>query len=366
MAVVAGFQNEISYKVTGLTADLTVRAYVPGNSYEIIPVDYDSELVQKLSSIKGVGAVQQYVVTEGIMQNAEGMQGVMVKGVGADYDWSFVRDHLTQGSIPVFADTTRSREIIISRLMANQLTAAEGDIVNIISVGDNVRRDRFRISGIYDSGIEEFDSQLVFAHVNTIRRVQQWYETTVDGYEIRIADQSNSGRITSEVTHVASSAGDYDTSTVRQRYRQIYDWLDMLDINTALVIILMFIVAGVNMICAILIIVLDSTRMIGVLTSQGMRRWSIQKIFIYRSMYITLIGMLTGNLFGIGISLVQQFWAPIKLDASSYMVSTVPVFLQWSNVLILDIAIFAGITLLVMLPTMIISSITPEKSIRFQ
>ena len=363
MGIVAGFQKEVSYKVTGLTADITVRAHTPGNPYELVADDYDPAMVGTLQDIPGISHVQQYVVCEGIMQSGAATQGVSIKGVGPDYDWSFLRGHTVGGELPVYDDSLRSRELIVSRKIADLLELEMGSEVNIISIGESARRSRFRVSALYDSGIEEFDSQLVFADIKTLRRIQNWPEEAIDGYEARVADPQDAYRA---AFRIMERTKDYSVETVRETYYQIYDWLDMLDMNTAIVIVIMFIVAGVNMICGILIIVLDSTRMIGILSAQGMRMWSIQKIFVYRSMHITFTGMILGNLAGLGLALAQQYSGVITLDPDAYMVVAVPVEVPWLSVLTLDVAVFAGITLLMMLPTMIISKITPEKSIRFQ
>lgn len=365
LGIVSGFQNIVSDKIRGLASDLQVTLRSDINPYQTPPFDDDSTLRETISESEGVAHIQPWLASTAIMQTKEGIEGVVLKGVDGDYDWGFIQSNLLQGEIPDYTDTIKSREVVISSSLAQKMDISTGDIINLLSVGDNPRRDRFRVGAIYQTAVEEIDHALVMADIRTVRHTAGADSLTISGYEIQTSDPAHAEEIAYNIID-ENFPSRINVDTVRDRYPALFDWLDMLDLNTVIVIVIMLVVAGVNMISGLLIIILEQTRTIGTLMTQGMSPRSIQKIFLYRSLYITLIGLLWGNAIGLALALLQQHFGIVTLDEALYMVDAVPVAVVWSQILLFNLGSIAAMTLLMTLPTMIITRMKPEIAVRFQ
>lgn len=375
LGVVNGFRSTVIGKVSGFAADIQVTAQGSGNSYEATPVAYDSVLVGDIASTEGVAHVQRFAAKAGILRGDSTIQGIVLKGFAPETDTTFLHKQLIAGRIPVFSDTVRSREAVISKTLGRAMGLGVGDKFEVLFVGsDAPRRDRLRVGGIYSSGMEEFDRMTVIGDLGVVQRLNGWEPTQIGGYEITVApgaDRDEVAELLAENVQVGSWFGGGDSenleiATVTDRYPQIFDWLEMLGLNTTIVIVIMLVVAVVNMASGVLIVVLEQTRTIGILKALGMRNGSLQRIFMLRSVGVTLRGLLWGNLAGLAVCLVQQYTGVLTLDPESYMMATVPVRVDWLQVVLLNLGTFAVITLAMALPTAIIARITPDKSIRFQ
>lgn len=386
LGVVNGFRNTVSEKVSGFAADIQLLPLGGANSYEGMPILYDSLLVDEVAATEGVAHVQRFASKAGIIRSDSSIYGIVLRGFAPETDTTFLHRQLVAGYIPTYTDTTRNREAVISRSISRAMQLQPGDKFDVLFVGgDRPRRDRLRVAGIYDSGMEEFDRMTVIGDLRIVQRLNGWSRDEVGGYEVllkrgtdrkevalRLAENLQPtdildgwGEIAVENTTDAGS-GDLEVWTVEERYPQIFDWLAMLGLNTTIVIVIMLVVAVVNMSSGVLIVVLEQTRNIGILKALGMRNGLLQRIFMLRSVRITLRGLLWGDLLGIALCLIQQYTGVVTLDPQSYMMSSVPVLLRWDEVLWLNLGTLGVITLAMALPAAIVARITPDKSIRFQ
>lgn len=382
LGIVNGFRSAVTTKVAGFAADIQLTAEGSGNSYEALPVTYDSALVADIAATEGVVHIQRFAAKAGILRGDSTIQGIVLKGLGAEADTSFLHAQLTAGHIPAFSDTTRSRDAVISQTLGRAMGIGLGDRFEVLFVGgDAPRRDRLRVAGIYSSGMAEFDKMTVFGDLGVVQRLNGWDRAQVSGYEIAVTPGADRGEVAyrlSETVHTDpfgewgftddenGEGQNLEIATVNDRYPQLFDWLEMLGLNTTIVIVIMLAVAVVNMASGVLIVVLEQTRSIGILKALGMRSGTLQRIFMLRSVGVTLRGLAWGNAIGLTLCLVQQYTGVLTLDPESYMMSTVPVQVDWVQVLLLNAGTLAVITLAMALPTAIIARITPDKSIRFQ
>lgn len=382
LGVVNGFRNTITEKLSGFASDIQVTAEGGGNSYEALPVTYDSSLVADIASTEGVARVQRFAAKTGMIRGDSTLAGIVLKGFAPESDTSFLHEQMVAGRIPVYTDTLRNRDAVISQTLSRSMRLGLGDRFEVLFVGgDAPRRDRLRVAGIYDSGMEEFDRMTVIGDMGVVQRLNGWSREQIGGYEIAVkpgADREQVALSLAETLHPGlvldgwgvpeggEAAGNLEISTVADRYPQIFDWLGMLGLNTAIVIVIMLVVAVVNMASGVLIVVLEQTRTIGILKALGMRNAVLQRIFILRSVRITWRGLLWGNLAGLVLCLVQQYTGWATLDPENYMMAAVPVRVDWTQVVLLNLGTLAVITLAMVLPTAIIARIAPDKSIRFQ
>lgn len=383
LGVVNGFRQEVGNKMSGFAAHIQITALESGHSYESLPLTYDPSFVEDLLDVPQVERVQRFAAKAGILRGDSTIQGILLKGVGSDFDSAFLHTQLVAGYIPAYNDTIRNREAVVSQRLARTMALELGDRFSVLFVGsETTRNDWLKVAGIYNSGMPEFDKLMVIGDLSVVQRLNNWSPDEISGYEVTVrnaaADVMKIEEVALELTETVhptlfpgwGNAGegntDLEVSTIYDRYPQIFDWLEMLGLNTLIVIVIMIVVAVVNMISGVLIVVLEQTRTIGILKALGMRGRMLQRIFIYRTASITLRGMFWGNLVGLAFCLVQQYTGWIALDAENYMISTVPIHIDWLSVVLLNAGTFAIITLMMTLPTFIISRITPDKAIRFQ
>ncbi len=382
LGVVNGFRSTVAGKVSGFASDIQLTARGSGNSYETLPVVYDSLLADEIRSTDGVAHVQRFAAKAGIIRGDSAIRGIVLKGFAPETDTSFLHRQMVAGRIPTYTDTARNREAVVSRALCRSMRLRLGDKFEVLFVGgESPRRDRLRVAGIYDSGMEEFDRMTVIGDLGVVQRISGWGRELIGGYEIALspdADPDRTASLLAETLHPAAVLdgwgapepaernGELDISTVGDRYPQIFDWLRMLGLNTAIVIVIMLTVAVVNMSSGVLIVVLEQTRTIGILKALGMRNAVLQRIFVLRSVLITLRGLLWGTLTGLVLCLVQQYTGVVTLDPESYMMAAVPVRVEWWQVVCLNAGTLAVVTLAMALPTAIVARIAPDKSIRFQ
>lgn len=370
VAIITGFKKEISQKVTGFGAHIQVLNLDSNLSYETVPVPAGLEGIKRVSEIKGVKNVQAFAIKAGIIKTGEEIHGAVLKGIDGDYDWSFIKDHLTEGELFQVSDSARSNKVVLSFSTASLLKLGVGDRFTMYFIQDPPRARTFTISGIYNTSLEEFDRLYIFADIKQVQRLNNWRLGEVSGYEVLIEDMDDLSEIAAAVREQVAFDFLEDGSRLKvedalQKNTQIFDWLKLQDMNVLVLVILMLLVAGFNMISGLLILILERTNMIGILKALGTRNASVRRIFLYQSAYLTLVGMAWGNVFGLGICLAQKYLNLIPLDPSSYYLDTVPINLNLLHLLALNAGTMAITFLFLLFPSMIIARISPDKSIRF-
>ncbi|TFH25042.1 MAG: ABC transporter permease [Bacteroidia bacterium] len=370
VAIVTGFKNEISNKVTGFGAHIQILNHDSNLSYETAPVPARLEGVSRVGGLEGIRNVQPFAIKAGIIKTGEEIHGAVLKGIDGTYDWTFIEKHLTEGTLFRVTDTARTNQVVLSQSTASLLKLGVGDGFTMYFIQDPPRARTFTISGIYNTSLEEFDRLYVFADIKQVQRLNNWQEGEVSGYEVLIDDMDDLPELTEEVRELVAFDFLEDGSRLKvdntlQKNSQIFDWLKLQDMNVVVLVILMLVVAGFNMISGLLILILERTNMIGILKALGTKNASVRKVFLYQSGYLTLVGLAWGNLFGLAICLAQKYLNLIPLDPSSYYLDTVPINLNLLHILALNAGTMAITFLFLLIPSMIISRISPDKSIRF-
>jgi lipoprotein-releasing system permease protein len=335
-----------------------------------MPVPAGLESVETIGELEGVKNVQAFAIKAGIIKTGDEIHGAVLKGVDGNYDWDFISQHLTQGEVLNISDSVRSNQVVLSEKIARLLKLGIGDRFTMYFIQDPPRARTFTIQGLFNTSLEEFDQLYIYADIKQLQRLNNWHEEQVSGYEV-LLDNMGSLPETSEQVQMKvafdflEDGSRLKVETIEQKYTQIFDWLKLLDMNVIVLVILMLIVAGFNMISGLLILILERTNMIGILKAFGTKDSSVRKIFLYQSAYLTLLGLLWGNLFGLLICLAQKYLNLISLDPSSYYLDTVPINLNIFHVLLLNLGTLIITFLFLLLPSTLIARISPEKSIRF-
>lgn len=371
VCVVLGFQHTIRDKVIGFGSHIQVQNIMAFSSIDRYPVCIDDSMMSVMKNFKGVKHVERYAVTQGILNTDEDFLGVLFKGVGPEYDMTFLKQHLIEGKVPQFSDTTSTNNILISKLIADKLQLKAGDRIYAYFIDDNVRTRRFTISGIYQTNMTRFDESLCFTDIYTACRLNGWEEDQVSGAEILVEDfeqlQATDDEVIAKVNRTTDKyLNTYSSQTIYEAYPQVFTWLELLDINVWIILALMVCVAGFTMISGLLIIILERTQMIGVLKALGARNKTIRHTFLWFAAFIIGQGLLLGNIIGLGIVLLQQSTGIFTLDAQTYYVSEVPMELNIPLILLLNIATLIISIFVLIAPSYLISHIHPAKSMRYE
>ena len=370
VAIGFGFKGEIRDKITGFASHVQVMSYDYNYSYETNPISADETLVDEINGIEGVDFIQRFGTMPGMVKASEAIQGIVLKGVGGEYNWDFINSILTEGAIPVFNDSIRSDEILISEELANLLNVNVGDKLRMYFVQNTILQRRFTISGLYNSHFSEYDKLYAFVDIKHVQKLNGWNEQQISGYEISIDDFDKIQQVGEEVYYLTSSRVEDNgtmlrTKTIQQVQPQIFGWLGLLDTNVYVILVLIILVAGFNMISGLLILILEKTNMIGILKALGSDDWSIRKVFMYLSAVIIGRGVVWGNVIGISICLFQKYTHILKLDPGNYYLTTVPIHINITQLILLNIGVLI-VTLSMMLgPSYLVARILPVKAIRF-
>ncbi len=370
VSIVTGFKDEISNKVIGFGSHIQVVNLDSNSSYETSPIPKNLTSMQQIAKMDEVRHVQSFSIKAGIIKTEENIQGAVLKGVGPDYDWSFIDESLIDG-VPIrINDSIRTNNILISESISLMLGLKVDDSFNMYFIQDPPRARKFTIAGIYRTSLVEFDQLYIYADIKHVQRLNNWTVNQVSGYEVMLHD-IHDAMIATEKVREAISMDFLDNDSrlkavpIQERYNQIFDWLKLQDMNVIIIILLMVIVAGFNMISGLLILILERTNMIGILKALGTVNASIRKIFIYQSGYLALKGLFWGNVIGLALCLLQQQFNIISLDPSSYYLDTVPININLMHILALNAGTLFITFLFLLIPSMIISRISPERAIRF-
>ena len=365
ISVVVGFKNQIKDKVIGFVSPIQIQVLNQNESMEETPFVYDS-LVKSRLQLPFIKSIHQTANKAGIIKTDSEIQGVVLKGVDKDYNWDYISSNIVTGSLPEYNDAERSNDVIISKIISDKMHLGVGDDIRIWFVGEDMkaRGRKFSVKGIYETGLVECDERFVYCDLNQIRRLNGWENDEVGHLEIMLTEgvdieEANNIIYYSIPTNLLSL-------TASDLYPQIFDWLELQDMNVVIIIALMLMVSGVTIISMLLIIVLERTSTIGVLKAMGADNAFVRKIFLQRSRKILLVGMLIGNAFGLGLCVIQKYTEFIKLSPESYYLSSVPIELNLWYILMLNVGTFLLWVLMMLIPTMVINNVKPSKSIRFE
>jgi lipoprotein-releasing system permease protein len=369
VSIVTGFKKQITDKVIGFGGQIQVEYMDDNASYETKPISRNQAFLTQLKKNQNIKHIQAFGLKAGIMKTPDEFQGIVIKGVDKNYDWSFFKKILVEGKLPRINDSV-TNEIIISKDLANKLRLKAGDDVALYFIQEPVRVRRMHISGLYQSGLGELDNIYAIGNLLQVQQLNNWTKDQISGFEISVKDFSKLENITDEVYQEVSLTVQPDgsslrTTNIKEKYIQIFDWINLQNVNVAIIIILMLMVAGFNMISGLLILILERTRMIGLLISLGARSARIRKIFIYQSGFLMLRGLFWGNLIGLSLLFLQYQFKWIKLDEASYYINSVPVNFDFLQILIINAGSLLAILVMLIFPSMIISKISPDVTLKY-
>ena len=372
VSVVFGFKHSIRDKVVGFGSHIQIQNFMAQQTASPSPICISDSLQKVLRKTAGVKHIQQYAITQGILKTDDDFLGVAFKGVGSDYDLSFLKDNLIEGEVPHFSSDKSSYQLLVSSMMANKLHLKVGQRIYAYFIGqDNVRARRFTIKGIYETNMTQFDQTLCFTDLHTAVRLNDWEQDQCSGVEVLVQDfdrlNETAQTVVQKVNRKTDRYGEILTSqTIFEAYPHIFQWLSLLDINVWIILVLMVAVAGFTMISGLLIIILERTQMIGILKALGMRNTTVRHTFLWFAVFIIGRGLLWGNIIGIGITLLQQHTGIIHLDPASYYVDTAPMELNIPVILLLNAATLLICLFVLIAPSYLVSHIHPARSMRYE
>lgn len=372
VCVVLGFKHTIRDKVIGFGSHIQVADFLTLQQMEQYPIVIDDSVIDVLKHIPDVAHVQRFAMKEGILKTDSDFLGVAFKGVGPDFDSTFIHNNMVEGSIPPFSDSVSHNKILVSQLMADKLHLKSGQRIFAYFFDNNgVRTRRFTIAGIYQTNLKKYDETIVFTDLYTAVKLNGWESDQASGAELSVNNFDNldmvESRVISKVKGTVDHYGEtYSSATIKELNPQIFQWLDLMDLNVWIILALMLIVAGVTMISGLLIIILERTSMIGILKALGARNKTIRHTFMWFAVFIIGKGMLIGNVLSLGLLALQQAFGIIKLDAQTYYVSTVPVEINALYIVALNVATLLISVFMLVAPSYLISHIHPAKSMRYE
>lgn len=372
VCVVLGFKHTIRDKVIGFGSHIQVADFLTLQQMEQYPIVIDDSMIDVLKHIPDVAHVQRFAMKEGILKTDSDFLGVAFKGVGPEFDSTFIHSNMVEGSIPPFSDSVSHNKILVSQLMADKLHLKSGQRIFAYFFDNNgVRTRRFTIAGIYQTNLKKYDETIVFTDLYTAVKLNGWESDQASGAELSVNNFDNldmvESRVISKVKGTVDHYGEtYSSATIKELNPQIFQWLDLMDLNVWIILALMLIVAGVTMISGLLIIILERTSMIGILKALGARNKTIRHTFMWFAVFIIGKGMLIGNVLSLGLLTLQQAFGIIKLDAQTYYVSTVPVEINALYIVALNVATLLISVFMLVAPSYLISHIHPAKSMRYE
>lgn len=371
IAVVVGFKQEIRNKTIGFSSHIQITNFDNNNSFEMQPVKVNDTLMGQLKAVSEVKHVQRFVTKPGIIKTEEDFQGMVLKGVGPEFDWEFFKSSLVEGEILNLNDSASKNEVLISKVLADMLKLKLGDPFFTYFFQDQIRARKFTVKGIYSTNFAEYDKLFILTDIRIAQRLNNWEAEYFSGLEVLVKDFNQLDKATMKVYSVAANKFDeegngYFIQNIRQINPQIFSWLDLLDMNVWVILVLMLAVAGFNMISGLLILILEKTNMIGILKSYGAKNWSIRKIFLYESIFLIGKGMFWGNFIGLLICFIQYQFKIIPLDPVSYYTATVPITFKWFYIILLNVGTLITSILMLIGPSYLITKISPAAIMRYE
>jgi lipoprotein-releasing system permease protein len=362
-----GLQQKIREKISAFNGHISISNYDSNQSeVTLVPISKKQNFYPKFNTVEGINHIQAIASKAGIIRTENAFEGIVFKGVGSDYKWDNIKEYLVEGKLPDFSNKL-NEDVVLSQFLANRLRLKVGDPFNTFFMKEgqnklpNIRR--FKIVGIFNSGFQEFDATYVLGDIRHMQRINKWKADQVGAFEVFVDDFDNIKSAGEDVyQHTGSTL---DTKTIIEKYSYIFEWLQLFDFNIIVILIVMILVATINMVVALLVLILERTQMIGILKALGANNWSIRKIFLYNASYLILRGLLWGNGIGIAILLLQKYFGIIKLNPENYYVDQAPVYLNWGYIVLLNGLTISVCFLVLLIPSYIITKISPVKAIRF-
>ena len=372
VCVVLGFKHTIRDKVVGFGSHIQIQNFMSQQTASPAPISFSDSLMNQLRQMPGVRHVECYALTQGILKTDNDFLGVGFKGIGSDYDLTFLKKHLVEGEMPVFSSDKSNNHLLISRMMADKLRLKAGDRIYAYFIAeDNVRARKFTIKGIYETHMNQFDQSICFTDLPTSVKLNSWEPDQCSGAEVLVEDfdrlEETAQYIVKDVNRKTDRYGEIITSqTIYEAYPHVFQWLSLLDINVWIIFALMVAVAGFTMVSGLLIIILERTQMIGILKALGMRNPTVRHTFLWFAVFIIGRGLILGNIIGLGLVLLQQYTGIIHLDPASYYVDTAPMELNIPVILLLNVATLLICVFVLIAPSYLVSHIHPARSMRYE
>jgi len=363
-----GLEHKIRDKAVAFNGHITISNFDSNASEGAqVPISINQDFYPEFTAVEGVSHIQAVANKFGIIRTNTDFEGLFLKGVGTDYDWRYFKEFLIEGRLPTYTKKYSS-EVLISKYLANRLKFAVGDSFQMYFMKSDPSQPpsimKFTVVGIFNSGFEELDKTYVIGDINHVQRLNRWKKDQIGNFEVFIANYNDLDRLGDAV--YAQTPSTLDAMTVKQKYATIFEWIPIFTTNIYVIIGIMILVGAINMITALLVLILERTKMIGILKALGSSNWSIRKVFLYNASYLIGCGLFWGNLIGIGILLLQIQFEFIKLDPSVYYVTVAPVYLDWTYVVLLNLMTFILCVLMLLIPSFLISKIVPVKAIKFE
>jgi len=362
-----GLQQKIRQKVAAFNGHIIITNYDENQSQlTITPISTHQNFYPKFNNVEGINHIQAVATKSGIIRTETAFEGIIFKGVGKEYRWNNLQEYLISGKLPNLNNQLND-EVLISEFLANRLNLKVGDKFNTFFMKEDTNEKPnlrvFRITGIFNSGFQEFDSTYIIGDIRHIQRINKWQSNQVGSFEVFVNDFNKIKEKGQEVYEKTGST--LDTQTIVEKYYYIFEWLKLFDFNIVVILIIMIAVATINMVVALLVLILERTQMIGILKSMGANNWTVRKIFLYNAFYLISKGLFLGNLIGIGMLLIQQNFGIIKLNPDNYYVNEAPVFIDFGYIFLLNSCTIVICLLILLIPSYIITKISPIKAIRF-
>lgn len=371
VAIVVGFKQEVRNKMVGFGSHIRVSNFDSNSSYETVPIFVGDSLKSLLSALSGIRHVETFATKPGILKTEMDFQGIVLKGVDVEYDWTFFRKHLKEGELFSIDTGKVTNDVLISQQLADMLRLRCGDSFHAYFVQDEVRARKFRICGIYDTGFTDYDKLFVLTDIKHIRRLNGWEADAVSGLELQVDDYDDLDEVAAAVDDRLLNRRDrkgniFYVRSIKELNPMIFSWLDVLDLNVVVILVLMMAVSGFTMISGLLIIILERTNMIGILKALGQQDRSLRRVFLYISAFLIGKGMLWGNIIGLALCWIQSFFRPLSLDPSVYYLDAVPIHLTPGSWLLINLGASVVSLLMMLAPSYLITKISPAKTIRFE
>ena len=362
-----GLQQKIREKIAAFNGHIIISNYDNNLSdVTLTPISKKQDFYPNFTSVAGINHIQAIATKAGIIRTETAFEGIILKGVGKDYKWNNIKEYLVSGRLPDLSKNLNP-EVVISQFLANRLNLKVGDVFNTFFIKEeqnklpNIRR--FKITGIFNSGFQEFDATYIIGDIRHLQRINKWTPNEVGAFEVFINDFDNIKTTGEQVYEKTSST--LDTKTIIEKYGYIFEWLKLFDFNIVVILVVMILVATINMVVALLVLILERTQMIGILKALGANNWSVRKIFLYNALYLIARGLFWGNLIGILLLLVQQHFGVVKLNPANYYVNQAPVYFNWGYIMLLNALTVAICFTVLIIPSYIITKISPVKAIRY-
>ena len=369
LATGVGLKNKIREKLTAFNGHIQIHNY-DNNVSDIstAPVSLNQEFYPEFKTIDGISHVQAVATKGGVIRTADTFEGLIAKGVGTDYNWEVLEEYIVDGHLPDYTGKLND-EVLLSRVIANRLQLKTGDSFFIFFPKEddlsNSNQRKFKITGLYDSRFDEFDGTFFYVDIRHIQRMNKWKPDEVGNFEVFLNDFDDIDEKSREI--YGQTVSELDAQNIKTKYYDKFEWISLFDFNIAMIIGIMIIVGGINMITALLVLILERTQMIGILKAMGASNLMVRKVFLYNATYLIGIGLIWGNVIGLGLLLLQQKFKWFKFpNPEEYYIDYIPVHIDILTVLILNVGVLLLCFLMLLIPSMIISKISPVKAIKFE